>query len=58
MKRKNRSIIVGMRFSPEEKKAFRALADRRGTDLSELVRQLLHRELQASKQQTAQEQVA
>jgi len=51
MKRGNRSDIVRIRFSPEEKKAFAALANARGTDLSELVRQLLHRELSASKVQ-------
>jgi len=37
-------------LSPEERKAFFALAEKRGTDFSELVRLLLHRELKTEKQ--------
>ena len=40
-------------LSPEEKKAFWRLAEERGTDFSELVRSLLHRELKLEKAQTA-----
>jgi len=40
-------------LSPEEQKAFYSLAEKRGTDFSELVRQLLHRELRAEKGQAA-----
>lgn len=47
MKRSNRSIQKLIRVSPEEEKAFLDLAEKRGTDFSELVRQLLHRELRA-----------
>jgi hypothetical protein len=49
MKRSNRTIRAGVMISPEEQKAFFALAEKRGTDFSELVRQLLYRELKAEK---------
>ena len=50
MKRSNRTLIVQLRMSPEEKKAFEALAEKLGTNLSELLRQLAHRALRAEKQ--------
>jgi hypothetical protein len=49
MKRSNRTIQSRVMLSPEEQKAFNALAEKRGTHFSELVRQLLHRELKAEK---------
>jgi len=50
MKRSNRTVQGKVMLSPEEKKAFFALAERKGTDFSELARQLLHRELKAEKE--------
>jgi len=50
MKRSNRTATFLVRFSPEEKKAFAALAERLGTDLAELIRQALHTRLRAEKQ--------
>lgn len=47
IRRANRSVQQPVKLSPEEKKAFFELAEKRGTDFSELVRQLLHRELRA-----------
>jgi hypothetical protein len=47
MKRSNRSVQKLVRLSPEENSGFVDLAEKRGTDFSELVRQLLHRELRA-----------
>lgn len=47
IRRANRSVQQPVKLSPEEKKAFFDLAEKRGTDFSELVRQLLHRELRA-----------
>lgn len=53
MKRSNRTITVALRLSPEEREAFFQLAEKRGTDFSELARQLLHRELTAEKGKAA-----
>jgi len=50
MKRSNRTVQGKVMLSPEERKAFFALAEKRGTDFSELVRLLLHRELKTEKQ--------
>lgn len=47
MKRSNRSIVICLRLSPEEKEAFTAMAERLGTDLSELLRQLAHKALRS-----------
>lgn len=53
MKRSNRSVQKILRVSPEEEKAFLDLAEKRGTGFSDLVRQLLHRELKAEAKETA-----
>lgn len=50
MKRSNRTIQVRVMMSPEEYKAFRLLAEKRGTDFSDMTRQLWHRELKTEKQ--------
>jgi hypothetical protein len=50
MKRSNRTVQKRLMLSPEEDKAFTNLANRLGTDFSELTRQLLHRELKLQKQ--------
>jgi len=50
MKRSNRTVQVRVMMSPEEYKAFRDLAEKRGTDFSDLTRQLWHRELKAEKE--------
>jgi predicted transcriptional regulator len=50
MKRSKRTVMTFVRLSPEEKKAFEALAERLGTDLSELIRQGLHAKLRTEKQ--------
>ena len=50
MKRSNRTVPVQVRLSPEEKKAFDALAERLGTTLSEVLRQGAYRTLKAEKQ--------
>jgi hypothetical protein len=53
MKRSNRTVPQQIRLSPEEKRAFTKLAEDRGIDFSNLVRQLLHKELNSSKVQAA-----
>lgn len=53
MKRSNRTAQAHVMLSPEEKLAFLELAEKRGTDLSDLVRQLLHRELKLEKKSEA-----
>jgi hypothetical protein len=53
MKHGNRVFPKQIKISAEEEKAFTKLAEERGTNFSELVRQLLHRELQLSKVRTA-----
>jgi hypothetical protein len=50
MKRSNRTVLVPVRISPEEKKAFDGLAERLGTTLSELMRQGVYRALKAEKE--------
>jgi hypothetical protein len=45
MKRSNKSVQKLVLLSPEENSAFVDLAEKRGTDFSELVRKLLHCEL-------------
>jgi hypothetical protein len=51
MKRSNRTIQKRLMLSPEEDKVFTKLATDRGTDFSELTRQLLYRELKLDKSQ-------
>jgi hypothetical protein len=48
---KNKPIFV--KASKSEHSAFRKLAEKRHTNLSELIRQLLHRELDSQKVQAA-----
>ena len=43
-KKTNRDEVIRVRVSPEEKTKFEKIAAARHTDLSEIVRQLLHRE--------------
>ena len=53
MKRTARTASVRIMLTNEEKKSFVGLARDRHTDISELVRQLLHKELNSSKEQAA-----
>lgn len=41
---KNRSARIPVKVTTEEKKKFEKLAESRHTDVSELIRQLLHKE--------------
>ena len=51
VKRKsNKTDYIQVKVKPEDKASFVALAESRHTDLSELVRQLLHREVESSQQ--------
>ena len=50
MKRSKRTIQVRVMMSPEEYKAFRTLAEKRGTEFSDLTRQFWHRELKSEKE--------
>lgn len=53
VKRSKRTLVVVVRMSPEEKVAFMDLAEKLGTDLSELLRQLAHRELREQQKKAA-----
>lgn len=53
MKRKPKSKVVFVKVDASEHKAFNDLAITRHTNLSELIRQLLHRELQPKEQAPA-----
>jgi hypothetical protein len=50
MKRSNRTIAKQVRLSPEEWAAISVIIEDRGTDFSDLVRQLLYREIKTQKQ--------
>jgi hypothetical protein len=43
--RKNRDVVILVRVTKEEKTLFRKLAADRHTDISEIIRQILHREV-------------
>ena len=53
MKRSNRTEVLQVRFTPQEKRDFLNLAARRNTKLAEVIRQLLHKELDSQKAQAA-----
>lgn len=53
MAKVSRDIRFSVRFSDDELKKFTKLAESRHTDLSEVIRQLLHREADLSKGQAA-----
>jgi hypothetical protein len=53
MKRRPKTAWIQCKVAPEEKAQFKRLADARHTDLSELIRQLLHREVDSQKVQAA-----
>lgn len=53
MKRKPKSKVVFVKVDVSEHKAFSDLAVQRHTTLSELIRQLLHREVAPKEQATA-----
>lgn len=50
MKRKPKSKVIFVKVDPSEHKTFSDLAVTRHTTLSELIRQMLHRELTQSKE--------
>lgn len=49
MVKKAKTQWLQVKVTPEEKGLFRKLAETRHTDLSELIRQLLHREVDSQK---------
>ena len=53
MKKQERTIVLKTRVNADEKAKFDKLAACRHTDLSELTRQLLHREADSQKAQAA-----
>lgn len=53
MKRKPRNKPIFVKATADEHKTFTELAIRRNTTLSELIRQMLHREVAQSKEQAA-----
>lgn len=53
MKRSNRTEVFQVRFTSQEKREFLNLAAKRNTNLAEVIRQILHREVESQKAQAA-----
>lgn len=49
MKRSNRTEVFQVRFTTQEKRDFLMLAAKRNTNLAEVIRQILHREVDDAK---------